>query len=252
MVREFIIVVIAIVLFLGGIFYYQNNQIDIEHRIAMQEKENNTIPEKCISNPDPEFTAHITDLSEIERVIPPGAIVGGVGGDVLKTHSFLHVRLSEQVPIYAPVDSALYAGAFYKEAGRPQYTLFFRVSCEVFYVFDHIDNVEPKIGEKFSSTPQEDTRTSGEFEQYVHVKAGELIGYSEGTPQAHSWDFGVYNKERPNFLSDLEKYKEYKLFPRDKIANCPYDYFSQNLKDDYTELFEGKSVESDYPKLFCK
>ncbi|MDX1535715.1 MAG: hypothetical protein R3346_03080 [Candidatus Spechtbacterales bacterium] len=253
MAKEFIVVIIAITLFLGAVFYYQNNTLDVAYRTAIQENEKQNPFANCSKDKNPVFDSHVTDLTKIERIIPPGSWARDEqsGSRIFKTHSFLHVRLSERAPIFAPADSALYSGVFYSENNKEQYLLFLRVSCEVFYVLDHIDEVEPYIRNKFSEEPRQSTESTVEFEKPVLIESGELIGHTEGTPEAHSWDFGVYNKSRPNFLDEVKDYDGYTPYPRDKIADCPYSYFNQELRSSYTSIFSDFSGGDNYSSAFC-
>ncbi len=95
----------------------------------------------CVSDPDPEFTAHITDLSKIDFIIPPAVL----SGNRFKNRSYVWISRDEtgwayEVPIYAPVDSTLTGITFYSEPALndqgqlvdvEQFSLSFQVSCEV-------------------------------------------------------------------------------------------------------------------------
>lgn len=200
----------------------------------------------CVSNSSPIFTNHITDLSKVEFIQPPGGSETWEGEPILKTHSYVVVK--EEVPVYAPVDSELYEGVFYEEEGMTQYSLFFNVGCEVFYIFDHIQEPVEKIKQAFTEPPRKDSRTRL-LKTPIVFKAGELIGYSTGTRSARHWDFGVYNKKHTNFLKDSDFPN---LSERDLQATCPYDYFPEEKRLAYYALFGTIRTDQSVPTTFCK
>ena len=195
----------------------------------------------CESNPDPVFTTDITNIEKMSMIVPPGTLEG----TILKTHSYVQVK--EKAPVYAPYDAYLYEGVFYTEEGMTQYSMFFQATCEVMYIFDHIQEPVDRIREAFPDEPRIDTRTQP-LRTPIFFKEGELIGHTTGTKFAKHFDFGVYNSDRPNFLSSQD---EYKVSSRDKIANCPYDYFSDEKRDVYYSLF-GSFISDTAPTTFCK
>jgi len=202
----------------------------------------------CISNPDPVFTHGITDLSKIKFITPPGSLEQYGNEVALKSHSY--VFIDGRVPVYAPVDSALYQGSYYEEEGENQYSLFFDVSCEVFYLFDHIWEPVDKLRVVLPSEPSTDTRTT-EVRNPVEVKAGELIGYTTGTVYSHHFDFGVYNRDRKNDLSKITV-EGLKLFDREYQGLCPYDVFPEEKKEVYYSKFENVKTNEPIPTVFCK
>lgn len=183
----------------------------------------------CVSNPNPVFTADVTDLSRISRVTPPGMLMTG---DILKSHSYIWIADGGKVPVYAPTDATLAAGAHYSEFGINQYYLVFQVSCEVEFAFDHFQEPLPSITERFSSTPKGDTRT--DYVTPLAVKAGELLGYTSGTGEAHNWDFGVYNTTKLD--PDAQAFG---ATGKDARANCPYDYYPREKQSAYRSLFNS-------------
>jgi hypothetical protein len=200
----------------------------------------------CQKNTNPIFTSHVTDLNKVKLINPPGSVVNDIQqNNVLKTHSFVVVK--EKAPIYAPIDSTLYTGAFYTEEGKTQYSLFFEASCEVFYITDHVHEVVDKIKTAFPDPPSKTTQST-DLKNPIPFKSGELIGYSTGTKNARHWDFGVYNKKKPNHLKNETQYK---LHNRDLIANCPYDYFPSDMRKQYYATFDTIISEDSTPTTFC-
>jgi len=106
----------------------------------------------CLSNTSPTFTNHITDLGQVNYVVPPPTMGSGPS---LKTHSYIgtdHVN----VPIYAPAAMTLNAGSHYM--GGP-YTIEFLASCEVTVRFGHVTNPVDKIKNLLPSEPGESSAT---------------------------------------------------------------------------------------------
>jgi len=195
---------------------------------------------------DPIFTADITDFSLVDFIVPPGSIVNDLArNDVLKTHSFVVVK--DTAPIYAPIDSVLNAGTNYMEEDMEQFSLFFEVNCDLFYIMDHVLVPSEKVRQAFNDLPQ-NTTESKTLAEPIEFKAGELIGYSKGTLMAHHWDFGVYRKSERNFLTDSDRSN---VFPRDTQAVCPYDFFPPEMKERYYKVFGNLLTDQPVPTTFC-
>ena len=192
------------------------------------------------------FSALITDLTKVNLIQPPGSIVAN---GILKTHSF--IQLIGKAPVYAPTDAQLYAGAYYVEENKPQYVLFFEVTSDVFFIFDHIEEPVAKIVAAFPATPKSDTRTDY-INPTIQFAAGELVGYTTGTNLGRTWDFGVYNSAKPNHLNQSTPAGIQPLFSRDLIADCPYDYFTSSLRAQYRSLYASLTDDPDsYSRDFC-
>lgn len=189
-------------------------------------------PQKtCTNNPSPVFTRDITDMTRISQITPPGTIFDA--GQVVKSHSYVWIGDGGVVPVYAPVDMELSAGAHYTEQGVGQYLLFFEVSCEVEIKFDHILSPVESIRAVLAQEPGTDSRTNTPTEPVV-FQAGDLIANTSGTSGAHNWDFGVYNTTLfPNPATDGVA----NLAEIDQRADCGYDYFSEGLRGIYRNLF---------------
>ncbi|MBI4167793.1 MAG: hypothetical protein HY515_02450, partial [Candidatus Aenigmarchaeota archaeon] len=80
----------------------------------------------------------------------------------------------------------------------------------------------------------------------TELKAGDLIGYTTGTPQANNWDFGAYSKVKSNHLAGKSGYEEI-----DTRAVCPYNYFTIDKKEFYYSLFTGITGSGAPPTDFC-
>ena len=213
-------------------------------QVTEQEPSQEPKQSSCISNPNPVFTADITDLTKISRITPPGSVNPGDG--FVTAHSYIWIEGSGVVPIYAPVDMTLGMGGLYTESGNPaQYILFFGVSCEVSIKLDHIDNPIEQIKNVLPKTPKTNDSRTDDVSSVIGFKAGDLLGYTGGTGEEHNWDFGVYNETKPNFLLDGEQYE-------DGTADCPYDYFTEDKKTVYYNLFVSGKGYGPPPTTFCK
>jgi hypothetical protein len=150
--------------------------------------------QNCASDESPEFTADITDLTYVADIVPPPSL----SGTVLKTHSFLNTELN-LVPVYAPTDIELTAGAYYLESNEGgEYVLRFQLSCEVTMMLDHITDPRDEIREVFPDEPKDNTQDDTPTAK-IYLEVGYLIGYTTGT-QYGIWDFGVYNNTVSNDL----------------------------------------------------
>ncbi len=186
----------------------------------------------CVSNPRPQFSAHITDLSMIDYL----SLAGTVQGGDLKPHGFLHnLPGLTQVPVYAPIDSYLIDFAYYTQSGYSVYTFKFQVSCEVAYYFDHLYIVVDRIG---VVTP--DSTSAGSHGTPVSTplffQAGELIGYTGDSPLSRNWDFGVLNTGQWNLLPTDEPFNESGNVGKYRYAVCPYEYFDVSMRAQYDAL----------------
>lgn len=184
----------------------------------------------CKSNSNPEFSADITLLSKISHITPPVS----VQNNDLITHAYTHLKpdSNKKVPVYVPVEAIFYEGSFYSQGGG-LYSLFFEVSCEVRFMFDHIAEPVEKIQNEFSQSPASDSRTNRVGP--INFTAGEIIGYVGFTDASKNWDFGVYNSAEKNPYRDsqFEGSDTYRY----SNAVCPYTYFSEKQKESYKKFF---------------
>lgn len=184
----------------------------------------------CVSNPNPVFTADITDLSHISVITPPGMLMTG---DVLKSHSYIGIADEGRVPVYAPIDATLIAGVYLDHPdGNLDYGLIFQVNCEVEFRLGHITDPVDSIRALLPIPKKNDSRDDPIGP--LSFKAGDLLGYTAGTKQAHNWDFGVYNTMRidPDATA-------FGATGKDLHANCPYDYFAPEKQSAYRILFNS-------------
>ncbi len=214
----------------------QRSNVEIKELPApFQESQKIFPPEKnCVSNTNPVFRAPFTDITKIRSISPPGGIaVGSQSRSYVSAKAFENGSYPD-VPIYAPIDSTLegitYAMRGSSPKGRPEYRLDFRASCEVTYSFDHIPYVIDKIKNAGPTAPANHTRT-GAFVS-IPVSAGEFIGYTDSI-FVSGFDFFLLNyaKEVPH-INPSRWTSEHNTH-----ADCPYDYFPDELKTLYYSYF---------------
>ncbi len=237
-----IIIIILAALTLTGLYLWSNSQINKPLALSLTNIKDTV--GLCESNPAPVFTHDITEVDKIGYIVPPGNVEDYGNYKMFKSHSY--IKGPNKVPVYTPIDSTLFRGVYMEEGGIDQYALFFDVSCEVYYLFDHIVDPPDKIKDAFPDTPATDTSAMTETEK-VEVKAGELIGYSIGE-EFEQWDFGVYNKTKERDFPEIDA----EVSSRDRIADCPYDYFPEDKKEFYYSLFGSHLTGVPVPTLFCK
>ena len=195
-------------------------------------------PCDALSDSAPRFSASITNLEAVRSIVPPGE----QAGSVIKQHSFIHLDFGHTsissdlgAAVYAPADSRLATLSFYDEGGVGQYLVFFEVSCEVVYKFDHLSSVVDRIRAFAPSTPRSSSAT--EFVNVpVRFEAGDLIGFTTGAPPSGPFDFGVFNTSHRNAFANQNRY-ESRGYGQLLHADCPYDYYDAPVREMYLALF---------------
>jgi len=203
---------------------------------------NEKSPGSCQSNPNPVFTNHFTDTNAIDSIIPP---FFAAGGNEYKSSSL--VNTIGRVPVYLPIAGKLIQGSHYQDSGQGDYLLDFEVSCEVMFSLDHITEPIPAITKLLPSTPQASSRTQF-FKPAPTFAAGDLIGYTTGTLKAHNWNVAVYNKSKPHTLISDPEFSQH---DKNRIFDCPFNYYPDNMKQQYTGKFTGSSGDIVIIKNIC-
>lgn len=95
-------------------------------------------------------------------------------------------------------------------------------------LFDHIDKVVDKIKLVAPKEPAETSRV--EFDPVnLPIKKGELLGYTDGTPQARTFDFLLIDRSKPTNHINPKRWE----WEQAVYSQCPYDYFIPSLKEKY-------------------
>lgn len=239
------ILILIVLTVAATVIFYQlrhNESTPLSENSVMpgsEQKNNPYLGVPCISNPKVQFTNDFTEVDKINSVEPTIITPGNPRHRV-----WLNIR-SGKVPVYAPVDSELVNGVYKNARGALDYDLHFQVSCEIWYLINHLTDPVDKIKNAFPQSPQTDTRTNPPFKESIKVKAGELLGYTTGTPLAHNFDFGVFDLNHFNEglpVDDGSKYgKELNFI-------CPFDVLPENIKKSYY----SKIIPSEKPFTNCK
>lgn len=188
-----------------------------------------TVVENC---QPPVFTADFTDQSLISSVGPLGGINVGSA-----SRSYISIKMGADgqfpiVPVYAPIDSTL-VGIYHKKANygelgsRGEYRLEFDVGCGVSYALDHIAFVTDAIKQAGPESPSDESNVGNHVS--IPVKAGETLGQTDGTKVAGTWDFYLFNQSKPATHINSARWES----DHNKYADCPYDYFTPALKEQY-------------------
>ena len=176
------------------------------------------------------FNASPTDLSQIGSIVPAGSPSGGV----IKPHSYLHNKdvpgtiKNVRVPVYAVADSVLSSVAYYDTSvGTSEYLIFFDVTCEISFKYDHLMELAPKLAAVAPAVPVNTSQTTNT--PPIALEAGELIGYTSGAGGQGAWDFGAYDTTHTNLFANQERYIK-GMMGQSLHTVCPYDYFTEPLK----------------------
>lgn len=215
----------------GTTFYFRpcGSDADFEHFSAGGAVTLSGEACKIESDPTARFSALPTDLTKIASIVPAGAPAGGV----IKPHSYFHNKNKPdgdnvRVPVYAVADSVLTSVAYYGSiAGTAEYLIFFDVTCEISFKYDHISEVAPKIATVAPTVPS--NTSQGGRTDAITFEAGELIGYSVGAGGYGAWDFGAYDLTYTNQFANQERYVTGGM-TQSLHTVCPYDYFVEPLK----------------------
>lgn len=237
------------VLIAGGAIFYQakysqsfrndkNNRVDYGNN----SKINPYLRTPCVSNPKLSFTNDFTEIDKISLVNPTIVTVGNS-----RHRAFLNIDTSKtsKVPVYAPVDSELIGGVYKNAKGALDYDLHFQVSCEIWYLINHVTEPVEKIRKVFPDLPQTDTRDAPVLKEIIKVKAGELIGYTSGTPTAHNFDFAVFDLNHVNEGLSVDIGSNY---GKEKNFICPFDVLPESIKKGYY----SKILMLEKPNSNCK
>jgi hypothetical protein len=219
---------------IDGVGYYRACANDSAFSIFAEGAKTTLSGQQCTLESDPtaRFTSAPTDLSLIRSILSTGTAAGGV----IKPHSYLFNNDSSgdgggskvRVPVYAVADSFVNAIAYYgTSVGTNEYLIFFDVTCEISFKYDHIAEVVPKLLAVAPSTPAQGSQTTRT--ELIPFEAGELIGYTAGAGGIGPWDFGAYDLTFTNQFANQERYVKGGL--RQTLHTvCPYEYFTEPLR----------------------
>ena len=166
---------------------------------------------------------------DLDLIVP----LGSVTHEEITTHTYLFVG-NKTPNIYVPADSVLIEVSY----SGVDYGFTFQASCEFVYTFGHITDPVDRIKDLFETEKVEQRGATEKLVRpLIKFKAGDLIGQTGGTQQAHGFDLGAYHKNQANYYVNQERYKNgsFKFYN----AVCPYDYFDSQTKSAYYNKFGG-------------
>jgi hypothetical protein len=189
----------------------------------------------------PVFTEDMFQLDKINNIYPLGQLNGGYEESTGLSQATIQLKqdvidAEDMVTIYAPADMQLHSYAFWQFGEDPSFwTLIFTVSDKITLRIGVVSDVVQKIKDATTDTP---LPTSAEFEPSVPVNfsAGDVIAYTAGTTQAHNWDIFVFDAENENQFARQERYTSDVLGMRMVTAVCPWDLYSDEMKQPYYDL----------------
>lgn len=175
----------------------------------------------------PVFTSHLTDLSRIVRIVPPGS----VAGDEIKPHGYLFSDGNGPVPVYAPVDmvltSATWVGAW------NDFGFQFDINSRFRLRLGHITHPRADIA---ALVPRTDPSSLFDEVGPVAFKAGDLIGHTAGVAPTNGFDFGVYDLQTDINTPSAARYRRDHLWTSLNSV-CGYSYFDAGLRGGYYAKF---------------
>lgn len=195
----------------------------------------------CKNDPKPVFGHDLTDPGLIDHIQ-----VYGLGESTPRFRSFLWIKAKgTKIPIYAPIDSDMVEAVYKTARGTTDFDVHMMVSCQVWYLVNHITDPVDKIRNALPTTPTTSTMDSPRISPMVHFAAGELLGYTSGTPLPNNWDFGVFDLTHTNQFVNQARFDQDKdKYGKIQTAICPFDVFPDAKKTVYYGLFgETKPVQ---------
>jgi len=144
------------------------------------------------------------------------------------------------VKIYAPADGVLYKirHKVYEVGGKQgnDYDIFFQVSCDTAYRFNHISDPRSDIKAAYPAgdLPSGDYANGGpdiaervKPTSALRVKAGDLLGSTKGTPDAKNFDFAVGTTKEGGQEGEL-------------YSVCPFSVFNEPHKSTLSNMLGPK------------
>lgn len=198
----------------------QNSSQDQSDKNSSESKDDNCSKDTVL------FTHEFTDYSKISAFAPIGSISGASRG-----RSYIEVQKGETVPVYAPMDATLVSIIYAfrgPDADHGEYGFKFNAKCGVTFLLDHLDSVSSELKQYAPGEPSRSTATDDKLS--IPVKAGTLLGETNGTSQARTFDFLVMNKNSDDiFYINPDRWQ----WDQSKYSVCPYDLFAKDIKDKY-------------------
>ncbi len=173
----------------------------------------------------PKFVYDFTDVTKIDAFQPLGSLSGASRG-----RSYITISKGQTVPVYLPLDATLISVIYaYRgpDAPEPEYGFKFNIGCSMTLLLDHVDFASDEMK---GYAPKEATRsTASDNNLSVKIKGGTLLGQSNGTPNARTFDFLVMDQNNNASYINPNRWQ----WDQSKYAVCPYDYYDESKKQIY-------------------
>lgn len=224
-----IIIIIALLL-VGGFYLVKARQKASNSSSEKVSFENTSSASGSCDAGMPRFTAAVTELDKIDAFGPLGGVSGGSPG-----RSYIGIKKGNEVAVYNPGEAILETIVYARRGGGGtpgEYGLYFRAGCDITYLLDHIDRVTDEIKALAPQEPAQSSATQYGTQPNKTIKAGVLLGYSDGTPLAHTFDFLVEDKSKKAYHINEKRWD----WSQTVYSVCPYDLYPADLKAKFYAL----------------
>ena len=222
----------------------ENKENDYEQKL--QYREALEIPmeserEKLPDCTDILYTEPYVDPSKIREIAPLGSI-NPPGHTIPTNHVYTHLNLpresTQTLPLYLPSDAwitHISIGKGFTQDPEDD-TIYFAVCKDVIGYFNHIKKLSPEIQKIVDGykCPSGTSLENGCFIQvFSPLKKGTYVG-EVGRLQGN-FDFGTIDLRVEHKFINKERYA-----PRTLHIQCPFDYYTPELKTKYYSLLQNK------------
>ena len=185
------------------------------------------------------FTKEFTDWDKIDAFQPLGSITGASRG-----RSYIGIKKGQEVPVYAPADATLVSVIYaYRgpDSDHGEYGFKFNAGCGVSILLDHLDSASDEMKKYAPAEPARSTANNDTLS--IPVKAGTLLGYTNGTSMARTFDFLVMDQNRKAKYINPARWQ----WDQSLYSVCPYDFYPNDLKTKYYQKI-GEPTDSGFIK----
>ncbi|MFA6082349.1 MAG: hypothetical protein WC773_02985 [Patescibacteria group bacterium] len=218
-------IILIIVIVGASLFAIQKDKKDTSKDNSNNNQSQTDQQEESCSKGSVVFTAEFTDFSKIDAFQPIGSITGASRG-----RSYITISKGETVPVYAPMDANLVSIIYaFRGAGaeRGEYGFKFNAGCDTTFLLDHLDSISDELSKYAPAEPSTSTATNDSLS--IPIKAGTLLGYSDGTAQGRTFDFLVTDSNLNTFHIKPSRWE----WEQSLYSVCPYDLFTKDIKTKY-------------------
>lgn len=223
--KGFLVILVILVLLVSGCTNQKNLPDELSNIENTANNEDSHIEKVEVEKCPPIFMHEFTDFSKIDAFMPIGSITGASRG-----RSYITIKEAETVPVYAPMDATLISVIYeYRgpEADHGEYGFLFDAGCNVTILFDHLDTASEEMKKHAPEEPSTSTATNDRIS--VPIKGGMLLGYTDGTSHARTFDFLVLGKEKEDSYISPHRWE----WEQSIYSVCPYDMYEENLREKY-------------------